>query len=300
MRSSAVVGTPEAEAIVTRMAKHFGHKVPVECEGGVARIALPAGRLELEANRGELVVRAEAADEAGLGRVEEIAGSHLVRFARKGRLELSWARPTLEERARAFIAPHRNARHLARTRDWLLELRPDASEALSLAALLHDADRELGGVPVAEQVANWDDEEALRTHAERSAAIATRWLCEQGADAALTQAVGDLVRQHETGGTTEADVLQAADSLSFLDVNPAARWVREGRAPVRDAERKLRRMHDRIRLPDARERAAPLLERAVGELAGAELVSTGRTVQDSALASRARDANEGRAHGNTG
>ncbi|MDQ4018578.1 MAG: DUF2218 domain-containing protein [Actinomycetota bacterium] len=284
MRSSAVVGTPEAEAIVMRMAKHFGHKVPVEREGGVARIALPAGRLELEANRGELVVRAEAADEAGLGRVEEIAGSHLVRFARKGRLELSWARPTLEERARAFVAPHRNARHLERTRDWLLELRPDASEALRLAALLHDADRELGGVPVAEQVANWDDEEALRTHAERSAAIATRWLRAQGADAALVQAVGDLVRQHETGGTTDADLLQAADSLSFLDVNPAARWVREGRAPVRDAERKLWRMHDRIRLPDARERAASLLERAVVELAGAELVSAGRTVQDSALA----------------
>jgi hypothetical protein len=71
---------------------------------------------------------------------------------------------------------------------------------------------------------------------------------------------------HETGGTSEADVLQAADSLSFLETNPAARWVREGRATPERAAEKLRAMHDRISLAGARRHARPLLETSLQAL----------------------------------
>jgi hypothetical protein len=293
MRASAVVETHEAGALALRMAKHFGHKVDVRVENGVTRVAIPAGRFELEPSDGTLVVRAEADDDAGLARVEEVAGSHLVRFARETELELAWSRP-LEDRAAAWISSHRNARHLLRARDWLRDLRPDAGEALVLAALLHDADRELGGVPLDEQVAAWDDAEALRAHAERSAALAAEWLRTEGAHDRLVTEVRELVRLHEVGGSEGADLVQAADSLSFLEVNPAARWVSEGRASAEAAERKLGWMYDRIRVEEARRLAAPLLERAVGEL-----VANRSTDQDSALAPRVRHANEGRAHGNT-
>ena len=43
-----------------------------------------------------------------------------------------------------------------------------------------------------------------------------------------------LIERHETGGDTAADLLQAADSLSFLEVNAgrARSWVEEGRCDL--------------------------------------------------------------------
>ena len=293
MRAVASLRTPEAEALALRMRKHFAHKVPVELTDGVGRVRITAGDFELEPLGATLAVRASAPDEAALRRVREVVGSHLERFARDGAAVLAW--DTLEARAEERIRPHRNRRHLLRTRDWTLELEPAASDALRLAALLHDVDRDGADVPLERQVAEWDDEDAVAEHAERAASIAGAWLRAEGARERVAAHVEGLVRLHEVGGSDEADVLQAADSLSFLDVNPAARWVREGLAYAATAERKLRWMHDRIRLPAARERAGPLLDAALGAL-----VSTGSVIQDLPLAERMRQhATEGRAHGNT-
>lgn len=173
----------------------------------------------------------------------------------------------LERRALEWIRPFRNARHLERTRGWLLELAPEAGEAARLAALTHDAEREVvGGTPLDAQIGAFDDAETVRAHCERSARVVGEWLRREGAAEELAAAVEELVLLHETGGTDEADLLQAADSLSFLETNPAARWVREGRATPEHAASKLRAMHDRIRLPEARALAAPLLERALAAL----------------------------------
>jgi hypothetical protein len=173
----------------------------------------------------------------------------------------------LERRALEWIAAFRNARHLERTRHWVLELRPDADEALRLAALMHDAEREVaGGASLDAQIAAFDDAETVRAHCERSARVVGEWLEGEGAPSELVAAVTNLVRLHETGGTRDADALQAADSLSFLETNPALRWVREGRASPESAGRKLRAMHDRIRVPEARGPAAQLLDRARAEL----------------------------------
>lgn len=301
MRASATVRTPEADALALRMRKHFAHKVPVELEGAVSRVRLPAGEFELEPAGDVLGVRASAPDEAGLERVREVVASHLARFARTQGFVLEWE--GLERRAEARVGGLRNGRHLVRTRDWALELEPDAGEALRLAALLHDADRDAGSVALRDQVAAWDDEAVVAAHAERSARIAGDWLRDEGASEALADEVEALIRLHEVGGTPPADVLQAADSLSFLEVNPAARWVREGLAGRGEAERKLRFMLDRIRVERARREAPPLLERALAELAGAagDLAPGDGVIQDQAPAERARgQANEGRTHGNTG
>lgn len=268
MRLTATVPTPEAEALALRMRKHFGHKVPVELEGAVSRVRIPAGEFELEPRGAMLVVRAAAKDDAGLARVRDVVGSHLGRFARETDVELEWA--TLEARAEEWIDGRRNTNHLLRTRSWVLELEPAAREALRLAALLHDVDRQAGAVPLERQVAAWDDERQVAEHAERSGRIAAAWLREAGADEALASEVDALIRLHEAGGTPEADVLQAADSLSFLEVNPAERWVREGLADLETAERKLRWMHDRIRIPEARAIAGPQLDVAVASLSPAE------------------------------
>jgi hypothetical protein len=70
------------------------------------------------------------------------------------------------------------------------------------------------------------------------------------------------------GGWPEADLLQAADSLSFLEVNAGrpAVWVRDGRCTEEEARARLRHMYERIKPERARAAAAPLLERAERDL----------------------------------
>jgi hypothetical protein len=166
-----------------------------------------------------------------------------------------------------WIASYWNARHLVRTRDWLLELQPDAGLPLRLAALTHDIERNFPGGPSPDPT-NPDYE---IEHADRSARITRDWLTENGAGDDLAAAVARLVAVHEVGGWPEADLLQAADSLSFLEVNatrPAA-WVEDGRCDAAAARARLRRMFERIRPRAARAAATPLLERAERDLESA-------------------------------
>jgi hypothetical protein len=171
---------------------------------------------------------------------------------------------TLEERALEWIEPYWNAEHLRRTRDWLLALDPDASEALRLAGLTHDIERHFPGGPVSDLTLAPEDElEYRRLHSERSAAIVSDWLREQGADEALVTEVARLIVAHEVGGVADEDLLQAADSLSFLEVNIdlPAKWAAEGRCSFERGIDQHRWMFERIRVPRARELAQPLYEK---------------------------------------
>jgi hypothetical protein len=166
----------------------------------------------------------------------------------------------LERAALEWIASYWNAQHLLRTRAWVLELDPGAGLALRLAALTHDIERNFPGGPAPDPT----DPNYARLHAERSARIVRDWLASQGAREELAAAVARLVAAHEVGGWREADLLQAADSLSFLEVNatrPAA-WVRDGRCGPAEARARLREMNDRIAVQEARAPAATLLDDA--------------------------------------
>jgi NADPH:quinone reductase-like Zn-dependent oxidoreductase len=176
----------------------------------------------------------------------------------------------LVEDALQWVADvHPHAPHLARARAWVLELDPDAGEALELAAVLHDIERAFPADedpfdPTAAPGSGGYDE----WHQRRSAEIAARWLREQGASDALTADVGALIRVHETGGSPRADVLQAADSLSFLETQTDLfiGMVRAGRLTRERAEQKLRLMQERIRIPSATELGAPRLAAALARL----------------------------------
>ena len=173
---------------------------------------------------------------------------------------------TLEDSALAWVEPYWNAQHLVRTRDWLLDLAPDAGEAARLAALTHDMERHFPGGPV-QDLEIWpeDEGEYRRLHSERSARIVGDWLRAQGADDALAGEVVRLILAHETGGEPDEDLVQAADSLSFLEVNGdvIARWYATGRASRERAKAQARWMLDRIRIDRAKELARPLYEEAI-------------------------------------
>ncbi|MGI9657480.1 MAG: DUF4202 family protein [Gaiellaceae bacterium] len=175
----------------------------------------------------------------------------------------------LIEKARAWIEPYWNAEHLERTLDWLLELEPNASEALQLAALTHDMERFFPGGPQFDPASMQPGEaEYTRVHSERSAQIVGDWLSGNKADAALVNDVRGLLVLHETGGNPAADLLQAADSLSFLEVNAdlVVKWAETGRCSHQRARKQHEWMFERIRLENARELAAPLYAAATSGL----------------------------------
>jgi hypothetical protein len=176
---------------------------------------------------------------------------------------------TLEERALGWIEPYWNAEHLVRTRDWVLELQPDASEALRLAALTHDMERHFPGGPRLDMHRQRpDDPEYIRAHSERSAQIVGDFLRNEGAESELAAEVERLVRAHEVGGWHEADVLQAADSLSWFDTNQelAKRWLREDACDAEWARTKHRWTYERIGIERARELARGPFEEALASV----------------------------------
>jgi hypothetical protein len=172
---------------------------------------------------------------------------------------------TLESRAEEWIEPYWNAEHLRRTRHWLLELEPDASEPMRLAALTHDMERHfLDGSPHQDLgLPPEGDMEYRRLHSERSALIVGDWLRSEGAHEELVAEVERLIRAHEVGGAPDEDLIQAADSISFIEVNVdlPMRWAADGRSSFERGVDQHRWMYERIRVPRARELARPLYER---------------------------------------
>lgn len=108
--------------------------------------------------------------------------------------------------------------HAQNTLEWLLKLKPDADEALKIAALGHDIERAIAERKVKRQdYKNYD--EFKEAHALNSAKILAETMLGYNLSKELVDKVFFLVCQHETGGAREGDVLRNADVLSFFQVN---------------------------------------------------------------------------------
>jgi hypothetical protein len=182
----------------------------------------------------------------------------------------------LEARAMEWIAPYEQAEHLRRTRDWVVKLDPGASEAMRLAALTHDIERHFPGGPRLDKAAGrWDDHDYLFAHSTRSGDMVRAWIAGQAArpDPELLREVRRLILLHELGGDRDADLVQAADSLSYLEtLGPlTAEWVRAGVCGPEAACTKLQWMFERIRDERTRALAAPLLAGALELIPGQEV-----------------------------
>lgn len=176
-----------------------------------------------------------------------------------------------ELRARVYewLEPYYDRDHQTRAGDWMLILDPDAPEPLVIAALTHDLERSMPGGPVLDKARMaWDDPDYNRAHCERSAQVVADWLREQGASAALVEGIRRPILEHEFGGSPEGDLMQAADSISFLEVNGglAASWVLRGECDEAKVRDKLDWMFERIRLPRGRELARPHHEHSLVDL----------------------------------
>ena len=205
----------------------------------------------------------------------------------------------LLERARAWMAEvHPHYRHMERALHWAEFIDPRASEAVRIAAVTHDAERAYPDHEAGwDSAVSWDDPAYNRWHQERCARIVAEWLREQGAEPGLVEEVEALVRVHEEGGWPEADIVQAADSLSFLEtmIGLIGDWVQSGRVPRERAEGKARHSLERMSqaLTGAREEAAPLLAAALQRLAAVpapdEVLAANALIKQGRVFSLARD-----------
>jgi hypothetical protein len=158
------------------------------------------------------------------------------------------------------------ADHLERTLAWAIELEPGASEEVQIAALSHDMERAFpDGSPRWEADRGWQDPLYDTAHTERSARFVGDFLRDHAVPERTVREVVGLVLAHESGGWPEADIVQAADSLSFLETmgRPVARWVSDGRATAGQARARIDHAVQRIRLAPAQGIAAAMLPKAM-------------------------------------
>ena len=159
-----------------------------------------------------------------------------------------------------------NSTHLLKSLEWVGRLAPDASEAVRLATLTHDMERAFGGpdaIPI-----KMSDRAYEEAHSNRSARIVGEWLLANGAPGGLASDVEDLIRVHEWGGSPDANLVQAADSLSFLETNIDLMlgFAKTGKYSRADIAFKIDQMYERIQLPAATALARPMWERAKARL----------------------------------
>ena len=181
---------------------------------------------------------------------------------------------TLRDQAREWVCAHyeHGGQHLLQTEVWLQRLKPEASEEMLLAALTHDMERAFPGPdsPSLDPRDGVDNPVYNIAHSERSARIVSEYLREQGASQESIEEVARLIRAHEYGGDDDENLVQAADSLSFLEVNVDVflDWMDAGdeKWNVDAVRAKFTWMYERIQIPEARELAGPLYEEAMSKL----------------------------------
>jgi len=119
-------------------------------------------------------------------------------------------------------SPHKtDPFHSKCTKTWLLKLKPDADDALQIAALAHDIERgfpsESECKPKERNIKEYNKHK--EEHSKRSAKIIGDMLQKHDFDNSFIQKVVRLVLLHEVGGDEEADILKDADSLAFFEGN---------------------------------------------------------------------------------
>ena len=174
----------------------------------------------------------------------------------------------------------KHAKHLLKAEEWLRRIHPDASEAMLLATLTHDMERAFPGSdsPKQDPTLGPDDPVYNEVHSERSARFVSTFLREHEAPEDLVIEVARLIRVHEFGGWADADWVQAADSLSFLEVNVDFFLDRIDAAndawTLESVRAKFDWMYHRIKIAEAQALATPMYEEAIQKLQGKETNST--------------------------
>lgn len=168
---------------------------------------------------------------------------------------------------------HYNADHLLQTAYWVQQLEPKASIELIVACITHDVERAFpkGRIPRGsdEEGANiiWDDAAYNLWHGKRSADFTEEFLRRNKVPQEFIAKVRHLIERHEVGGDYEQNLIQAADSISFLEIN-AARFIRNirKRYTKQQVKNKFDYMYNRIQIKEGKELAKLFYKKALDDL----------------------------------
>jgi hypothetical protein len=154
--------------------------------------------------------------------------------------------------------------HFDRTLYWVKKLKPDADEALQIAAYSHDILRGFGIAYF--QLKHLGIQGFYEHHQKEGAKIMIKFLKTKTDDKKLIKRVGYLVGNHEFGGDDAANLLKDADSISFFEKN-AERFISKiddyGYDFMKD---KFNFMFNRITSEKAKKIARPMYEDAMSKL----------------------------------
>jgi hypothetical protein len=154
--------------------------------------------------------------------------------------------------------------HFKRTLYWLKKLKPDADEALQIAAYAHDIGRYKNISPEEFKKLGW--KKFTELHQIEGENMINEFLSKHTEDKELIQTVGFLIRHHEEGGTPDADLIKDVDSLSFFDTNVSWFIDKDKIRNVESSKEKLNWMFNRITSEKAKKIARPMYEDAMRKL----------------------------------
>lgn len=126
---------------------------------------------------------------------------------------------------------------------WVLKLKPDADEALKIAALAHDIDRAITKITEKDLKEYAKIDQFKKKHAERSARFITNILIKHHYTLKTIKKVKHLVANHEFGGDVESNILMDADSLAYFEYNIPSYLKRNGEER---AKKKIQFMYKRL------------------------------------------------------
>jgi hypothetical protein len=89
-KRSAFVATATPARYISRLCKHFAHKIPVSFDEQQGRIEFSSGTSLLQADAQGLTLRVESSGQEDLERLQNVVASHFERFAWQETLSLEW------------------------------------------------------------------------------------------------------------------------------------------------------------------------------------------------------------------
>lgn len=126
---------------------------------------------------------------------------------------------------------------------WTLKLRPNADNALKIAAFSHDIDRAISKITEKDLKDYSKINEFKKEHSIRSAKFIGEILEKNGCSEEIINKVKRLVENHEFGGDEESDILMEADSLAYFDYNIPSYLRRNGKERTM---KKIKFMYNRL------------------------------------------------------
>jgi hypothetical protein len=90
LNASAYVATDTPARYISRLCKHFAHKIPVSFDEQQGRIEFDSGLALLQAEADGLRLSVQSASSEGLESLKKVVSSHFERFAWQAELSLDW------------------------------------------------------------------------------------------------------------------------------------------------------------------------------------------------------------------